>query len=353
MAEADRKIFKYLASSAELVNISTPDTQVHNVQKLTIIRYVVLDIYRRLFSIVLLVNIALLIFVLLTGDKLRALVNAAGANLMACGLARQPIIINLIFWIVCAIPRTWPFRIRRIAASVYHYGGVHSGCGIASLVWYIATTVTLTVDYISGKQNISSSVIALTYTLLVLLLIIIAVSYPTFRAKFHDYFELTHRFFSWISVILFLALLIKFTDDVKNPSESLGRAIVNFASFWFLITTLCAIIHPWILLRKIEIQPEKLSNHAIRLHFDHTTTSFGKGIQLARHPLRDWHSFATFPDPTRDGFSCLVSKAGDWTADCINRPPSALWKRGILIYGFAYVMRLFRRVVVVTMQTKQ
>jgi hypothetical protein len=92
----------------------------------------------------------------------------------------------------------------------------------------------------------------------------------------------------------------------------------------------------------------------VRLHFDHAVTTFGKGTQLAKHPLRDWHGFATFPDPSPAGvrgtpsFSCLVSKAGDWTADTIKNPPTHLWKRGVLLYGFAYSMRVFKKVIVVT-----
>lgn len=82
---------------------------------------------------------------------------------------------------------------------------------------------------------------------------------------------------------------------------------------------------------------------------NHTTTSFGKGIQLSKHPLRDWHSFATFPDsPAGDSFSSLVSKAGDWTSDTIANPPTHLWKRGVLLHGFAYVMGMFNRIIVVT-----
>jgi len=112
--------------------------------------------------------------------------------------------------------------------------------------------------------------------------------------------------------------------------------------------TVLAIIHPWLLLRKVPVHAQRLSPHAVRLHMNHTTTTFGKGIQLAVHPLQDWHGFATFPDPDGENFSCLVSKAGDWTTARIQNPPKHLWKRGVLIYGFAYAMRVFKRVIVVT-----
>ena len=126
-----------------------------------------------------------------------------------------------------------------------------------------------------------------------------------------------------------------------------------------LIINSLAIIHPWALLRKVPVRAEPLSTHAIRLHFSHTSISFGQGMSFSRHPLRDWHSFATFPDtpslPSTDGstkkyanFSCLISKAGDWTGDVIANPPTHLYKRGVPVHGFAYVMRMFKRIILVT-----
>ncbi|KAE8377299.1 hypothetical protein BDV26DRAFT_263785 [Aspergillus bertholletiae] len=201
----------------------------------------------------------------------------------------------------------------------------------------------------TGKSIISVAPVILAYIILVLLLAIILVAYPGFRFKKHDYFELTHRFSGWLVVALFVALLMVFVNDFsRDAHQSFGRFLIELPAFWFLMVTVAAIVHPWLLLRKVPVTPEYLSNHAVRLHFNHTTTTFGKGIQLARHPLRDWHGFATFPDPEGKTFSSLVSKAGDWTAACIDDQPTHLWKRGVLIYGFAYVMRVFKRVVVVT-----
>ncbi|EED19622.1 integral membrane protein TmpA [Talaromyces stipitatus ATCC 10500] len=196
------------------------------------IRYTVLNVYRRLFTIIFLANLAVFITIMITDQSsLLVFVNAIAANLTVCGLMRQPLIVNTIFLVICSIPRSAPLRLRRIASKAFHLGGVHSGCGIASFVWYIG---------------------------------------------------------------------------------------------------LVALI-----------------------------SNFGLGIQLARNPLRDWHSFATFPDTAVEttlssgsksptSFSCLVSKAGDWTGETIEHPPQYLWKRGVLVHGFAYVMRLYERIIVVT-----
>ena len=349
------------------------------------LRYTVLDIYRRLFTLVFLANIGVFIYVMVSQRKLMALINAAAANVLACGLARQPLVVNTIFYTACSIPRSWPLRLRRIASKVYHYGGVHSGCGIASFVWYVGFVGVLTRQYASppgGQGFLTEAPIIISYLILALLMMIIVVAYPSFRMKLHDYFELTHRFSGWLVVALFVVLLMVFSHEASSAQgQSLGQFIIRLPAFWFLMVTVVSIVHPWVFLRKVRVQPEYVSSHAIRLHLDHTTTSFGKGTQLSRHPLRDWHGFATFPDPepyrpqvdsesSSDGeatttvnaekalqvqgdqkkptFSCLVSKAGDWTTACINNPPTYLWKRGVLIYGFAYAMRVYRRLIVVT-----
>ncbi|EYE94107.1 integral membrane protein TmpA [Aspergillus ruber CBS 135680] len=316
------------------------------------IRYTALDIYRRLFSIVFLANLGVFIWVMVANRTLMALINATAANVLACGLARQPLVVNTFFRVACSIPRSAPLRLRQIACKVYHYGGVHSGCGVASFVWYIGFVAVLTRTYTNppgGQAVISSAPVILAYIILVLLMAIIIVAYPGFRAKLHDYFELTHRFSGWVVVALFLCLLLVFADEARRAEGvSLGSFIIKIPGFWFLMIVIASIIHPWVFLRKVRVEPEYLSDHAVRLHFDYTKTAFGKGIQLSKHPLRDWHGFATFPDPGGNTFSSMVSKAGDWTADTIKEQPTHLWKRGVLVYGFAYSMRVFKKVLVVT-----
>ncbi|KAJ9491765.1 hypothetical protein VN97_g1502 [Penicillium thymicola] len=323
-------------------------------------RYAILTLYRRLFTLVFCANVAVFVYVMSTEQKLLALVNATAANLLACGLARQPLVVNAIFVVVCSMPRSAPLLLRRIAAKVYHYGGVHSGCGVASLVWYVGFVGVLSHQYWKPSTDgpeigISAAPVALAYVILVLLLAIIVVAHPAFRMKRHDYFELTHRFSGWLVVALFVALLLVFSRGAsQSMGQPLGTFLIELPAFWFLMFTVAAIIQPWLFLRKVAVRAEPLSTHATQLHFDHAITTFGKGIQLAKHPLRDWHGFATFPDPAPAGvhgnpsFSSLVSKAGDWTAETIQNPPTHLWKRGVLIYGFAYAMRVFKRVVVVT-----
>ena len=153
--------------------------------------------YRRLFSLVFLGNLAAFIWVIIEEQSPLNLINAAAANILALGLARQPLVINLMFKVFGAIPRSAPLRLRRWCAKIYCYGGVHSGCGIASLVWYIGFIVLLTRNCVLERQTtndlrrpfvIRPVMMALSYVVLVLLLAIIIAAHPKIRFMLHDWF---------------------------------------------------------------------------------------------------------------------------------------------------------------------
>ncbi|RAH56417.1 integral membrane protein TmpA [Aspergillus piperis CBS 112811] len=340
------------------------------------------SIYRYIFSLVFLGNVAALIYFILRDWSAIRFVDAAAANFLASALARQAIVVNGMFQIVCSLSLRLPLRLRRVAANIYHYGGVHSGCGVAALIWYVGAVVMLTrlaITRVRGNShhhhlsNHTLITLILAYLVLVLLAVIIAVAYPTVRLRYHNSFEFAHRFLTWLVVALFLSLLVlvvgdsSLTPSTATISVSPAASLVRLPAFWCVLTTVIAIIQPWTRLRRIRVQAERLSTHAIRLHLSGADARFGKTISLATHPLQDWHSFATFPDEPRcididdeeaataktsaakGSYYCsvLVSRAGDWTGARINEPPTELWTRGEQPYGFTRVMRLFRRVVIV------
>ncbi|KAE8335357.1 hypothetical protein BDV24DRAFT_156115 [Aspergillus arachidicola] len=296
----------------------------------TSVRFLILTVYRRLFSLVYCANaVAFIIVMVKSRERLLAFMNAAVINLLVCSLAHHPLEVNIIFASICRIPH---------------------GCGIASVLWYVGLVTLLSREYCmpSGSRAVSLPVITLSYILLVNLVVVILVAYPIFRTKKHDYFELTHRFGAWLAVALFLTLLLIFSSQPQHAEIStFGQYVAELPAFWIALVVVASLVHLWLLLRRVKVSPEHLSPHAIRLHLNHTSTAFGKVIALSMHPLQTWHSFATFPDPNGQSFSCIVSRAGDWTSQCIDQPPTYLWKRGILMYGFIHVMRVFRRVVVV------
>lgn len=77
------------------------------------------------------------------------------------------------------------------------------------------------------------------------------------------------------------------------------------------------------------------------------TPKTGSFVRLSDNPWTEWHGFATVPEPGMKGFSLIVSKAGDWTAEQILHPPTRMWVRGIPTFGVMRIVPLFRRIVVV------
>lgn len=73
----------------------------------------------------------------------------------------------------------------------------------------------------------------------------------------------------------------------------------------------------------------------------------GSYTRISRSPLVEWHSFATVPEPGKTGYSLVVSKAGDWTTQQIEDPPTHLWVRGIPAFGVLRIVPLFNRLVFV------
>ena len=192
------------------------------------------------------------------------------------------------------------------------------------------------------------AILIIAYVILFPLLAIITAAHPALRFKNHDLFEFTHRFSGWLAIALFWPLLLLFAHATHTLThKSTGHVLATLPAFWILIILTCAIIHPWLYLRRLPVTAEPLSSHAIRLHFP-GTTRFGTGFAVSKHPLRDWHGFAQFPNLDGRGFSILVSKAGDWTSDAIANPPTHLWKRGVPVFSFGYTIRMFNSFVIVT-----
>jgi NAD(P)H-flavin reductase len=321
-----------------------------------LLRSAVFNTYRRLFTLVTMGNLAAFILVMLRDRKTSDMLNITAANLLVTGLIRNPLVINRMYAILGSVPRSAPLRVRVWAARVFQFGGIHSGCAIAAFLWYAGFLGMYTCEIVTGggiaiSDVWPSAILGIGYTIVVLLLAVIVAAHPNIRRKYHNTFERTHRLGSWSCTALFWALLFAATaQDAATSKQPLGRVLVQTPAFWFIIVITLALIQPWLHLRRVRVEPEKLSNHVTRLHFSYTTPSFTQGISAARHPLKDWHSFATVSDKfdsPNTKFSVVVSRAGDFTGDLIDHPPCYLWKRSIPVHGFGNSMTMFSRVLMV------
>ena len=305
--------------------------------------------YRKLFTLIFTANLAAFIGIIARyrGAPLApAVANAASANLMVAILFRQENFINLVYEICTCAPHSLPLVIRKRLAKVFHYGGCHSGCGVAAVVWYLLYTAIATKEFVETPSGTAAADLATSWILTTMFTFIVGSAHPKFRVKFHDHFEAVHRFAGWTTLCTFWIHTFLSAAALRSEGENIWLYLVKTSNFWTLgISTSCTIIS-WSRLRYRDVFPEVLSDHATRLHFKHKHMRPFYGIKLSCSPLLEWHAFATIPDDA-EGFSVVVSNAGDWTKKHILNPPKKLWIRGYPLHGLLFTSKLFKRIVVV------
>uniref|UniRef100_A0A0D2XTB5 Uncharacterized protein n=1 Tax=Fusarium oxysporum (strain Fo5176) TaxID=660025 RepID=A0A0D2XTB5_FUSOF len=288
------------------------------------LRYRVFIIYRRLFSLVGLFNISAAIALVMTGISREWLSNITAINLVTAVLVRQDFVINVLYTIACSVPKSWPLFIRARCAKIYHLGGVHSGAAVGAGAWLLVANIADIVCMVSGsfsnwgKQSIISKVIS--WALSAFFAVMIGLAWPS--------------------------MLIITSKDNAATGTSLGQACARSPPFWLLAVATVSVASSWFFLRKVLVQAEKLSDHAIRLHFGYTVPVNGSFARLSYNPLVEWHSFATIPAPEAvngrpKGYSLIVSNAGDWTKSTIQDGPPHMWIRGIPTCGAMRIATLF------------
>ncbi|MFI9008263.1 hypothetical protein ACIGNX_13640 [Actinosynnema sp. NPDC053489] len=253
-------------------------------------------------------------------DSAEAIADLVVANVALAVLIRQQHVINLLFRLATGAPTTWPLRVRWVLGKVYHFGGLHVGAAVSATAWFAALAVVRADP--------------LTWAILALMAAMVGSALPPLRARWHDAFERVHRFAGWTVLALFAL------DSARQPD------FVGSTRLWLLLAVVVSVALPWTRLRRVPVRITRPSPHVALVSFDHGVTPFaGSSTAVSRHPLLEWHSFATVPTPGRTGFRLTISRAGDWTGDLIDHPPTHLWVKGVPTAGVGNIDKLFTRVV--------
>jgi len=312
-----------------------------HVRIIRLVRYGVFTVYRRLFTLVFIVNIVAAGVLYKhhqqqqrqqgsseDGGKstgvaidINSFSTLASANFLAAILVRQDWFVNVLFRSAWLVPWNVPLSVRKMAARVYCYGGIHSGAAVVGTLWWIVFTAVMSWQFIESDEYCYAA-LALTWLVLMLLLVILLFAIPWLRARYHDAFEATHRFLGWSSVAIFwIQLFLLFVQDASSTSPSSSSLVYIFVhnpTFWNLTIITILLIYPWLLLRRWTFTARPLSTHALYLSFPKAVHKFSC-LAISSSPLREWHPFATFPsaDPLDPGASMVISDAGDWTRNLI------------------------------------
>jgi hypothetical protein len=304
--------------------------------------------YHRLFLIVVLINSYIAYRGLVdwkwfenNAFSLEAIGKIALLNFTIGIIMRQQYLINMLFAIATSIPKSWPLSIRRVAAKVYHFGGLHSGSTTVGTLWYAAFVFGVYHQYLNGASGIPLSLVVVTSAIISLLVLILIFALPKMRAKRHNSFEITHRIGGWTVLALFWIQMLLIAN-ANHP----GTPLVYLVDFWALCLITTSVALPWLRLRKVAIDIERPSNHVALTSFNYGVTPFaGSSTSLSRNPLLEWHAFANVPTPDKDGFRLTISRAGDWTGKFINERPEKIWVKGIPTAGVGNIDKLFNKVI--------
>ncbi|KAF8860754.1 integral membrane protein-like protein TmpA [Acephala macrosclerotiorum] len=310
--------------------------------------------YRLLFTIVFAFNFGGVVEFLFNwfrrgypNDKTCAL--ATSVNLAISIIIREEHIVNLLYTICTAVPPTAPLWFRRRVGKIYHLGGLHSGCAVAATFWFLLLLVQNTISFCSTTSKGAEHwiLIIVIYISDCLLVSMVVMAYPSIRAKLHNAFEIVHRLAGWSSLALLWTLTVLDTDIRRPSTQKLSSALFGSANIWLLFISTFSIIITWLNCRKVQVQSEQLSKHALRIKFDYATPQPGTTIRLSSSPLFEWHAFATWSQPGQKGFSVIISNAGDWTNTLINNPPREIWARRTPTCGVLRIVPMFKSVLLV------
>ncbi|WP_166418843.1 ferredoxin reductase domain-containing protein [Cochlodiniinecator piscidefendens] len=317
-----------------------------NFRRLT--RHPALMEYRRLAFVVAVLNLIVFFVGIRDGVwffegryALGSIADMALINLSVGILIRQQRVINALFWLATRIPVSWPLWIRWGAGKVFHLGGLHSGGAVAGTIWFGFLLFAMVANRLSGVGVPSDLTLGLSSTMVVLMVLMVVSALGPIRAKFHNTFEKIHRFVGWTVLGLFWAQTISITRD-------LGGVLLQTPAFWMLCLITLSILSPWLSLKRVDIDVEKPSDHAVMVRFNYGDTPFpGSSNAISLTPFGEYHSFANIPSPTEEGYRLTISRAGDWTGRFVDNPPKKVWVKGITTSGVARIEVLFERVVYV------
>jgi hypothetical protein len=306
-----------------------------------------LTAYRMLFAMTLAINLVVLSLLIAFDVRSVGVLDAVAANLTVSVLVRQEDLINLSFSLVAKIPSTLPLAFRKIIADSHHYGGVHIGCAVSALCWYMLFVILSTLQ--CARRVAEGSIsgwhwadLATTYAFLAFILVICVSAIPRLREKFHNSFERTHRFGGWSAI-----LVIWINSGIHTVVDPAHTALYYSPSIWMLAVTTFLIVLPWLRIRRIPIVASAVSNREVKLTFPYANMAYTSTARFSLSPLTEWHAFATIPAPDGTCASVIVSAAGDWTKSLAASPPSHIWIRAPAAMNFLAFAPVFNSLLLV------
>lgn len=305
------------------------------------------DLYRKFFALALGLNVAALVTTTM-GKFSYAKTNVyafALGNLAASILARNELVLRILYWLVVRTLFWAPIRIRNcLTAGFVNLGGVHSGCATSGLIWSVYAAYVC-----FSAHEYPKAILGFTILIPLALVTSILVALPQIRHKHHDVFERFHRFVGWLGLayLWILIILIQSWDPIQKEYRLGIVKWYKVQEFWLSIGLSAMLLAPWLTLQKIPVKVTVPSSKTAFLSFPGGCYTGLLG-RVSRSPWLEWHAFGIISEgPMAFTHHMLVVAQGDWTRALISNPPTHLWTRNLKFAGLPYLAELYERGVIV------
>ena len=192
-------------------------------------------------------------------------------------------------------PSIVPLRPRLLLTSLLHHrGGIHSGCALSAAVWLLL----MLIDQLAWQQPSArhAAVQPLSWVLFALLVMICVLALPGVRRKYHDVFEISHRFLGWTALAVLLVLdTVAHTDAADSVAEYFEQVICR-AAFWLELLIAVIIIVPWLTVMRVPVTvdvPVAKKAAIVHLFCGAVPVGFFARVSRKRYALGCYHAFAS------------------------------------------------------------
>ena len=239
-------------------------------------------------------------------------------------LVRDRLLAGVIHRLLTRVPPSWPFGLRAAVCWVFHLGGLHAGWNLVATVW----AVVLAVSPAEGAWQRFSAAAPLA-----VLLVLVSTAVPSWRRRHHDLFDVVH-----VVAPPVLVALLWISGSAPDAAWSAQAVLV-------LLTIL--LLYPTLLVRRVAVSVQVPSRHvAIVRRVDGRDAPGPSASKYSRRRFGGRHGFVNVPGPDRRGWRLVVARAGDWTSDLIDDPPSHLWLRSLPAPASGPATQMFSAVVI-------
>ncbi|KAF9268705.1 hypothetical protein L218DRAFT_994533 [Marasmius fiardii PR-910] len=304
-----------------------------------------LNTYRKLYTVVLSVNIAGL--VLAAVGKWHYAHQYAGAfalgNLFTAILVRNELFGRLLYLIVNTLFAKWPpiwFRLG-CTSVLQHLGGIHSGCASSGFLWIIFKVVIIFADH---RNNHDAVLVMSVLTSLAIAVSIIS-AFPWVRNTHHNVFERHHRFVGWLGLIFtWVFVVLGDSYDLNTHSWNTdGLKVIQQQDFWFAFGMTVFIIIPWLTVREVKVEVEIPSPKVVILKFERGMQQ-GLLARISRSSIMEYHAFGIISEGVNSGKHYLICGVqGDFTRGLVDNPPTYIWTRQLKFAGVSNTSTLYKR----------